>query len=368
MITDNSELENKESSFEILQKKDWILDWQCVRFKNGFIVVMPPNDGSVKFTPISVQCKDSLESFNYLKEYLNKRLDPVLCSIEGMTLTLYDTIRLNEAIQKFAKVSKQQRIKVIDGTLVKKKSPRKMLFHQALSMAQQMTLREFEKYKSEYINYLIKLQCDKYKIIPCVEKLAHMAGETAEYAFLFSIKCCNGHIMIVHENVNPDRSTLLFWIKEKEYEKTVRAIYDFLQSAEINKRSSIRERTVLIPNKGVITYKSVNHDDLDSWKILIGESVNKVTKEKKIEIDVSKTNFHSLSRLLRELQTRENFKKVEPVFKKLNLPLTRRVKPADIMAIVPNTSFYIDADGQKRLPIREGAWSLDKLVKLILPS
>lgn len=98
------------------------------------------------------------------------------------------------------------------------------------------------------------------------------------------------------------------------------------------------------------------------------KNVNKVTKEKKIEIDVSKTNFHSLSRLLRELQTRENFKKVEPVFKKLNLPLTRRVKPADIMAIVPNTSFYIDADGQKRLPIREGAWSLDKLVRLILPS
>ena len=144
-----------------------------------------------------------------------------------------------------------------------------MSFKQALSKAQQMTPEEFKKYKSEYIDFLVSQQSKKYKVIPCVERLAHTTGDTTEYSFLFSIECNSGDILIVHENVNPDRSTLLFIVKLGNYDKAIRAIYDFLQSAEINKRSSIRSGGIDKGEVGIESYNSINHDYLYSWKRVI---------------------------------------------------------------------------------------------------
>ena len=256
----------EDSSFSILRKQEWILDWKCVKFKNGYFVVVPPVDERVKFKPQAFSKPGVIESYNYLKEYLNDRLSPVRCSVEEMKLTIYDTIRLDEAIAKFATVSKQRGIKSSGTSSNVRISPQQMSFKQALSKAHKMTAEEFEKYKSEYINHLVKLQSKKYKVIPCVERLSHANNDVTEYAFMFSIECRSGNILIVHENVNPDRSTLLFWVKEAAYDKAIREIYDFLQSAEINKRSSLRDRSIDVGNAEIIKYKSINHDDIWSWK------------------------------------------------------------------------------------------------------
>lgn len=262
----------EDSSFAILRKQDWILDWKCVKFKNGYFVVVPPVDESIKFKPQAFSKPGVIESYNYLKEYLNDRLAPVRCSVEGLKLTIYDTIRLDEAIAKFATVSKQRAIKSTGQSNTVRIAPQQMSFKQALSKAQQMTTEEFEKYKSEYINHLVKLQSKKYKVIPCVERLSHTNSDVTEYAFMFSIECRSGNILIVHENVNPDRSTLLFWVKGTAYNNTIREIYDYLQSAEINKRSSLRGRGIDVGNAGVVRYRSINHDDIWSWRKAIRDS------------------------------------------------------------------------------------------------
>ena len=129
-----------------------------------------------------------------------------------------------------------------------------------------MTEEEFKKYKSKYIDFLVTLQSKKYKVIPCVERLAHSNSDNTEYAFMFSIECSSGNILIVHENVNPDRSTLLFFVKHEVYDKSIREIYNFLQSAEINKRSSLRSKDLDLDDAQITSYKSINHDDLYSWK------------------------------------------------------------------------------------------------------
>ena len=256
----------EDSSFSIMRKQEWILDWKCVKFKNSYFVVVPPVDERVKFKPQAFSKPGVIESYNYLKEYLNDRLAPVRCSVEEMKLTIYDTIRLDEAIAKFATVSKQRGIKSTGTSTSVRISPQQMSFKQALSKAQKMTAEEFEKYKSEYINHLVRLQSKKYKVIPCVERLSHANNDITEYAFMFSVECRSGNILIVHENVNPDRSTLLFWVKETAYDKAIREIYDFLQSAEINKRSSLRDGSIDVGNAGIIKYKSINHDDIWSWQ------------------------------------------------------------------------------------------------------
>lgn len=266
-IEEKTDVEN--NSFDILQKKDWILDWSCVRFKNGYIVVSAPLDDKVKFKTKAFPLKGSIEAFNYLKDYLNDRLSPVHCTVEKMNLTIYDQIRLNEAIVKFATASRQRGITTVDSSPTKRITPVQMSFKQALSKAQKMTEEEFKKYKSEFIDFLVTQQSKKFKVIPCVERLAHSTGDTTEYAFMFSIECKSGNILIVHENVNPDRSTLLFVVKRENYDKAIRAIYDFLQSAEINKRSSIRSGDIDKGQVGIESYNSINHDNLYSWQKVI---------------------------------------------------------------------------------------------------
>ena len=256
----------EDSSFNVMKRTEWILDWNCVKFKSGYFVVFPPDDGKVKFKPKAFPYRGVGESFNYLREYLNDRLNPVRCYVEAMDLTIYDKITLEAAIQKFAVLSKQRAITTNATKQPPRESPDQMTFKQALSKAAQMTPEEFEKYKSDYINFLVKMQSEDYKVIPCVERLAHSNSDMTEYAFLFSIKCSSGKILIVHENVNPDRATLLFLVKEENFNKSIREIYDFLQSAEINKRSSLRGKNIEIEDAGILSYRSINHDDLYSWK------------------------------------------------------------------------------------------------------
>lgn len=266
-IEEKTDVEN--NSFDILQKKDWILDWSCVRFKDGYIVVSAPLDDKVKFKTKAFPLKGSIEAFNYLKDYLNDRLSPVHCTVDKMNLNIYDQIRLNEAIEKFATASRQRGITTVGSSPTKRITPVQMSFKQALSKAQKMTEEEFKKYKSEFIDFLVTQQSKKFKVIPCVERLAHSTGDTTEYAFMFSIECKSGNILIVHENVNPDRSTLLFVVKRENYDKAIRAIYDFLQSAEINKRSSIRSGDIDKGQVGIESYNSINHDNLYSWQKVI---------------------------------------------------------------------------------------------------
>lgn len=252
------------SSFSNLQKTDWILDWECVNFKRDGLVVNPPKDGSVNFKPLSMYKPGVIESYNYLRKYFNGKIAPIRCTVDNMKLTVNDAISLDEAIVKFAAYSNQAPVLTSANGLQTGTVPMQMSFNQALSKAQQMTPAEFAKYKSDYINFLLKKQSDKYKVIPCLERLAHVDNDMIEDAFIFSLKENTGRYLIVYENVNPDRSTLLFEVEEKDYDSAVQSIYNFLQSAEINKRSNLRSRNIEFEESRVKRFKSINHDG--SWK------------------------------------------------------------------------------------------------------
>lgn len=258
----------KEPVFEAQKPKTWILDWECVDFSDGYFTVHPPSNSGIYFTPLQVACKKAKPSFNYIRKYIKEKVPTVFCTVYARRLTISSPILIDDAVQTFARIARQKGIKV-SSTPTSRPAPLQISFKQALSKAKQMTPAEFQKYKSKYIDYLVTLQSKKYKVIPCVERLAHTNSDNTEYTFMFSIECRSGKILIVHENVNPDRSTLLFLVKEGDYNKSIREIYDFLQSAEINKRSSLRNRSIEIKNAGIDNYHSINHDDVDSWKSTI---------------------------------------------------------------------------------------------------
>lgn len=333
-------------------------------FKRGHIIIYARQDLGFKFSPTEVPVSKSIESFNYIKKYLNERLSPVRCEIEGLKLRIIDKINFDEAIQQFAIAARQGIIRTrgVRANVISSLQP--MSFSQALSKAQQMTEEEFRKYKSKYIDYLVTLQSKNYKVIPCVERLAHSNSDNTEYAFIFSIECSSGKILIVHENVNPDRSTLLFLIEKNSYDRSIMSIYDFLQSADINKRSSIRERSISY-HDGIIDYKSINHDDLSSWKRAIEWYFKIAINIPRKRIDITKMKFTSFNQLLKGIQADDNYKEVQPILEKYGIPTNRKLKPADILERIPNSICTIDKDGRKILPIPNGQWTLEKIVKLI---
>ena len=46
--------QKREYSFEALKKKTWILDWNCVMFKNGCVVIFSRSEMNVKFKPTKI--------------------------------------------------------------------------------------------------------------------------------------------------------------------------------------------------------------------------------------------------------------------------------------------------------------------------
>ena len=75
--------------------------------------------------------------------------------------------------------------------------------------------------------------------------------------------------------------------------------------------------------------------------------------------------FTSFNQLLKGIQADDNYKEVQPILEKYGIPTNRKLKPADILERIPNSICTIDKDGRKILPIPNGQWTLEKIVKLI---
>ena len=69
-VSKQNGINKADSAFEVLKKREWILDWNCVMFKRGYIVIYARQDLGFKFSPTEVPVSKSIESFNYLKKYL----------------------------------------------------------------------------------------------------------------------------------------------------------------------------------------------------------------------------------------------------------------------------------------------------------
>lgn len=128
-------------------------------------------------------------------------------------------------------------------------------------------------------------------------------------------------------------------------------------------------------------------------------NVVNVMKETKEERNLWKATFNSLSRLLRVAQTKEGMKIVAPIFGRFNLPTTGKVKPSEILALIPSEYMKEDKKGNinpcylskvvkkekdkegnlveckdkegntiyefKLTSVKDNAWTLDKLVKVL---
>ena len=143
---------------------------------------------------------------------------------------------------------------------------RKLSFSEAMSKASAITVEELIKNMTEYFNFLIAHQMKEYKVVPVVENVVHTIGKHYEDSFMFTLKSHDGRPFIVVENVNIARATMVFKVITEKYEKALLAVFDYVQSGIVNKRSAVRSSNIDFKNSGVVQCKSIDHDSLHEWK------------------------------------------------------------------------------------------------------
>lgn len=243
---------NKLSNF-------FFLNWENVLFKNGYYIINPSSQQKKQFIPLTVKSPQSLECYNYMIKYIERKLPKIRCQINGNTLTVIDTVNLDNAFLMIVEYTKQQdylKQNVID----KSKKINKISFKTCLEKSKYLTDNEIKKYKSKYLNTLISLQNKNYKIIPIIETLTYKNMVYIEDAFIFTI-CVkqNPIIRIIIENINPNRATIVFNIIRNNYFENVKKVFAFLNSDVINKRQELHNKSVDLSDIG--TYYIVNHND-----------------------------------------------------------------------------------------------------------
>lgn len=252
----------------LLTRKQFTLNWHDVEFKKDLIVVNPPKNKSVKFVPTEIKLIGSKPSFNYLKDYFDIKMPDVSCTAYKMQLTIDSPISLEKAILDISKISKKYPAKKMQKSLVFVKTRDVECFSKAYDMGLTIDSSYLKKYNSAYIDYLITLHSKNYRLVPCLEVLAHSDNDVSEDSFFFTVEYTKNeeYLILIMENVNPNRATLLFLVRKESYIKDLNEIYDFMSGMEVNKRSTIKVNNARLKECGVVAFKAVNHGYLYEWQ------------------------------------------------------------------------------------------------------
>lgn len=269
----STETKKQESSFDILTPQKFILNWNDVKFYNGYYRISPPRLGNIQFATVDIKCKESICALNNLTNYLQQRLPAIHCVAKANKLIIEDEINLSQVIRYIKNVSKLASLNPEEDGLIKKKESVQPLFfvhsfEESRTLGSKFDIERLKQIKSRYINYLITKQMGEYRVIPCNERVIHSSqlDNKMECAFIFSIAASSPRkIILAIENLNIDRATMLFSFERRHYERALRGIYEYLRSGEINKRSSLRKWESYGLGGIQIEYHAVNHRNSENY-------------------------------------------------------------------------------------------------------
>lgn len=264
--------ESQESSFDILTPKRFVLNWNDVKFFNGYFRIGPPRLGNINFATVDIKCPESICALNNLTNYFQQRLPAIHCVAKANKLTIEDEINLDQVIRYIKNASKQESLNPEEDGVKKKVSDQPVFFVRSLEESRRLGAKfdkeSLKKFKSRYLNYLIDKQMGGYRVIPCNERVIHSSqlDNKTECAFIFTIAANSPRkVILAIENLNIDRATMLFSFERTHYERALRGIYEYLRSSEINKRSSLRRWESYGLGGIQIEYHAVNHRNSESY-------------------------------------------------------------------------------------------------------
>lgn len=257
----------EKPTYNFLSQKSYVVNWEDVTFAHGSYTINCPKNGAVSFRPLVVNDTMSIPMLNFIRDYLQEKMPRVYCNVQHGRLELTGRIDLSIAIRmlqspRYSQIV-EKRVNMLTSTRSVFRDGIAMSYEDSISKARKMSMEDFVVYKSKFINYLVKRQLEKYRIIPCNEQISHRGASITENAFIFTLRSSkwSNYVILVVENLNPDRATLLFKIEEACYESSLKTIHEFLKSPEINKRSNLRDSSELVVSLNAANFYAVNHRD-----------------------------------------------------------------------------------------------------------
>lgn len=134
------------------------------------------------------------------------------------------------------------------------------------------TINILREFKNPYIDYLAINQDEKFKVIPILE---YMNGKI-EQSLLFRTITESGKLLIVWENINPNRATHLFLTNQEKSQNILAKIEEYLIRDDIScKRSLLYDSSKFAKNfKKEISYiGNINHTLFEQYSL---ELANKI--------------------------------------------------------------------------------------------
>ena len=233
-----------------------VFTWDNITFCDGKIEIRD-EDGILVAT---YDFEDSRRAFNDIKAHFKIKFSELEIQIKRGKVVFNDVKRFKELICSLKLPTKSTFIP--DLVLTPKR--------EVMKYFEGASNQEIKNYiihlRQQYLTHLCTKHLDGYKIRYTTEWRSTCDNDYLENAFLFTISESSVYIIIVYENTEYDRSSIVFYVNPKEYEKAVNAICGFFSSMEINKRETLASYYVNFKDSGIKKFKRIYHTDFNQWK------------------------------------------------------------------------------------------------------
>lgn len=241
------------------------IPWDNITFWNGKIAILIPNTKIRIF--YNTDCR---ASFNKIKSYIKSVLPDIYVfrNRQG-DYQLYKPIKIENAIKIIKRDSKDvddlyKRIDSEYRTWLNRPTFDGALKFSNNASYQEYILKRLRNRKQEHIEALIKRQHPDYRLIPARESMAFESSESIseEEAFIFTLKTNYADkVLLVYENLNEARASIICAVRVANYMDCVRALYNHLGDNNIkNKREKLHRNPRRLCN-GMYSIDMVAHTD-----------------------------------------------------------------------------------------------------------
>jgi hypothetical protein len=219
--------------------------WDFITFHNQYISIMPTYSLSLK-----IPIPESRESFNFIKNAIASRLEPIKIEWNASTAQIADQINFDKVLAYLVCKENLSSFFTDEGCDYRKYYD---------SIPAKLSHLFFPKSKTEYLNFLCEVHSPAYKIVPVQETLNNLI----EDSFLFTVERSET-VYIIWENTNISRATYVFRVAPEQYEERLQFVFDYIVSSIRAKRQRLHSDDI---DKEIFgDFEIINHTDIEAWK------------------------------------------------------------------------------------------------------
>lgn len=258
----NSNLYISKLKDDIIQNKknrpleEKVFTWDNITFCDGKIEIK--DEDSVLIA--TYKFDDSRRAFNDIKAHFKIKFSDLEIHIKDGKVYFNDVKRFKELISSLKIPAKSTFIPDLEIT------PKRDVMKYFEAASNQEIKIYLIHLRQQYLTYLCSKHLDGYKIKYTIEWKCNLENDYIENAFLFTISESQSYNVIVYENTEDDRASIIFYVKPQEYDKAINAICGYFSSREINKRETLASYYVNFKNSGIIRFKRIYHTNYNQWK------------------------------------------------------------------------------------------------------